>query len=205
MIGVLAFAALLPAAANRARFANDSGTLIDAQRTKQADDGAAFADLVELATRRGGGRIFAGNVTSGQNLVVGLIPAYAEILNDGGLGIGFVGRVASVSVTTELNFNPDRLDHYPLFGVRYVILPSVAEPRVPARLVRTEGIYSLYEVVDGAYLRVADSIGPAIMADRADIGAKTSSYIASNLPVQGVTRPIAFEGDPAGRPTISAT
>ena len=52
----------------------------------------------QLATRRGGGRIFAGNVTSGGNFVVGLIPAYAEILNDDGMGIGFVGRVASVSV-----------------------------------------------------------------------------------------------------------
>ena len=137
------------------------------------------------------------------NLVVGLIPAYAEILNDGGLGIGFVGRVASISVVTELGFNPDRLDHYPLFGVRYVILPSVAEPRVPARLVRTEGIYSLFEVNGGGYLRVADSIGPPITADRATIGANTGSFVASNLPVQGVTRPIAFEGDPGARPTIS--
>ena len=110
-LAVIGGAALIPAAVERVRFADDSAMLINAQRTKQRDDGAAFAKLVALATRRGGGRIFAGNVTSGGNIVVGLIPAYAEILNDDGMGIGFVGRVASVSVITEMGFNPDRLDH----------------------------------------------------------------------------------------------
>ena len=88
--------------------------------------------------------------------------------------------------------------------MHYLILPSVGEPRVPARLVRTVGVYSLFEVNDGAYLRVADSIGPAITADRADIGRQTLPYISSNLPVQGITRPIAFEGEPGARPTLAA-
>jgi Bacterial membrane protein YfhO len=200
---VIGVAVLLPAVVERVRFADASARLVNVQRVMQRDDGADFANLVALATRRGGGRIFAGDVTSGSNFTVGLIPAYEEILNDGGLGIGFAGRVASISVVTELGFDPGRLDHYALYGVRYVIVPSVAEPRVPAKLLRTRGVYSLFEVGDGGYLRVVDSIGPAITANRENLGGQTNSYISSNLPAQGVTRPIAFDGDPAARPTIS--
>jgi Family of unknown function (DUF6541) len=201
LLVVVGAALLYPAIKERATYEKDSHALLDAQRTRQRDDGADFADLVALATRRGGGRIFAGNVVSGGNFRVSQIPAYVEILNDGGLGLGFDGRVASISVDTELGFDPDRLDHYALYGVHYLIIPSVGTPNVPATLLRTRGLYSLYEVGPGGFLRVADSYGPAIAADRSDLGPRTSAFTASQLPALDGTQVIAFDGDAAAAPT----
>ena len=200
LVGVLL---LVPAAAERERLADHNGKAIRSQQASERVDGKAYAELVALATRRGGGRVFAGNILGGGiGFRVGQIPSYAEILINGGLGLGFGGRAASLSVDTELGFNPARLDHYSLYGVRYLILPSVGEPAVPSTRVATRGAYTLFEVGTGGYLRIADSVGPAIAADRSTLGDATARFVVSQLPARSGTRPIAFDGDTPARPTM---
>src|SRR5262249_19692690 len=140
---------------------------------------------------------------SGQKFRVGEAAVYEEFLNFDAPAVGFWGRSASVSADVELQFDVTRRDQYPLFGVRYLVVPTGRRPPVAATRVAHRGYFALWQVGRAGYLGVYDVVGPAITADRTNLGSHVGNYLYSRLPAHHATQPIAFGGDAAAAPTAA--
>jgi len=73
--------------------------------------------------------------------------------------LGFESHVASLSAETELEFDPTRPEAYGLFGVHYVITPAGARVTVDATQLLVRGPYALWQVGNGGFVQVADTVG----------------------------------------------
>jgi len=196
--------AVLPAWKSSADSLSQVRVLIGQQQTADASRGADVRAVIARAKARGGGRLYAGNpFDSGARFRVGEAAVYEEFLNFDAPAAGYWGRSASVSADIELQFDPSRRDHYPLFGIRYLMLPSGLGPPVAATRVARRGDFALWQVGRGGYLGVYDLVGPAITADRTNLGSHVEGYLRSQLPAHHATRPIAFAGDAAASPTVA--
>src|SRR5436190_1539115 len=196
--------AVLPAWKSSADSLSQVRVLIGKQQTADASRGADVRAVIARAKARGGGRLYAGNpFDSGARFRVGEAAVYEEFLNFDAPAAGYWGRSASVSADIELQFDPSRRDHYPPFGIRYLMLPSGLAPPVAATRVARRGDFALWQVGRGGYLGVYDLVGPAITADRTNLGSHVEGYLRSQLPAHHATRPIAFAGDAAASPTVA--
>jgi hypothetical protein len=203
LVALLAILIVAPVWSERADFLAGDRLLIERQQRASARDEPDLEAVVDYAKRRGGGRIYAGAPNNyGGLFQIGYSTVYVEVTQFDGLGAGFTGRVASLSLDPELEFDSRDAALYPLFGVRYLIMPDAAPP-VPAILIYQRGRFRLFEVPDQrGYLGVYDSVGPAIRADRTDMAEKIYPYLHSDLPARKLLQPIAFDGDRAARPTV---
>jgi hypothetical protein len=93
---------------------------------------------------------------------------------------------------------------YDLFDLHYLILPLSQKPLVPAKLVDTKGLHSLYTVETTGYLKVVDAL-PPITADRTNLSEQVEAWMGSALPGQGRFPTIAFAGAPGAPPTLPTT
>jgi hypothetical protein len=75
-------------------------------------------------------------------------------------------------------------------------------PPVAAQLLITEGEYALWTLPRIHYVQVVDTVG-SIVENRTDIGAISSSFIASRAPGQGRYLSVAYEGARAAPPTLA--
>ena len=193
---------IAPSIVERLRYANRNGDVIHEERSSLHGETADVSRLLAKAKAIGGGRVFAGTlIDGGDNFRAGLVPVYQLITAAGAPNVGYYGRVGSLSTDTELFFDPRRLDLYDLYGVRFLVLPKGMDPGVAATRIERRGRYVLWEVGTGGYLHVYDTVGPPIHADKAELPSRTVGYVQSPLPGRHVTRPIAFDGDAAARPT----
>jgi len=200
----LALTALAPSWS--ALFASDSrdGAAIRQQIAADASEGGEVGTLVAQALALGPGRFFAGmpNDSWGPNFAVGEVPVFKYLANFDVDIVGYTLRTASLMTDPEAYFDEYDPGDYPLFGVRYLILPLGRQPSPSARHVATEGPYALWEVVGVGYLRVVDTQG-SIAANRANIGENTADFVRSTQPLHGPYPVIAYGATPVAPTTVS--
>ena len=127
------------------------------------------------------------------------MPGYSYLLDADVDELGFTLRTLSLSADAETAFDDTKPADYDLFDVRWVILPTDQEPKVPATQVATKGRWTLWEVNTSGYLEVVDTT-PAITADRTDLLKQTRDFLASDAAGEHQIPVIAFGGDPAAPP-----
>jgi hypothetical protein len=204
LIAVVCVLAVAPAWKSSANFLSQGRVLIARQQTADAAGGKDLHAVVAVAKARGGGRLYAGTpLDSGRGFRVGEAAVFEEFLNFDAPAVGYWGRSASVSADVELLFDVARRAQYPLFGVRYLVLPTGQRPPIDATRAARRGDFTLWQVGRGGYLGVYDLVGPAITADRTNLGSRVSGYLRSELPAHHATQPIAFAGDAAAAPTAA--
>lgn len=193
---------LVPAARERITFNDQGANWIAEQRQADATSGRDFAALASEAAAIGGGRVYAGSAAAGQQNKIGYVPGFAYLLDADVDGVGFTLRTLSLSDDVETRFDDTNPEHFDLYNVRYMILPTGQEPQVPATLVSTRGDWTLWSVATTGYLEVVDTT-PAIIADRTNLGQRVEAFLASGEPAAGRIPVIAFGGDDAALPTAS--
>ena len=179
---------------------------ITAQRSAQRQDTRQLAALAAVIARHGGGRAYAGSPMNwGQRFTIGNVPMYQYLTDLDINEVGYSLRTASLMSQPEYYFDPDKADEYPIFGIRYLILPT-SRPAPPslleqgAVLILRDDLLKVYELPGVSYFQVADTTG-SITANRADIGTQTLPYLRSALPAEHRFLTIAYAGGPASRPT----
>lgn len=167
--------------------------------------------LVADIEAAGPGRVFAGfkpeaveeyamgdRASAGWPDLPGIGPAM-PLLMDRGLDIVGLPRPAwSLMSSSEPYLDEREVSHLRMFGIRYLVTSSAAEPRVAATELSTGGGLTVWEVdgVDG-YLQVVQTDGAPIVTDRRTVGADTRAFLTSPELAAGVYRVLAFGGDAA--------
>jgi hypothetical protein len=194
---------LSPAWRERAAFDAQGAEWIHTQRDADALEGVNLDALIAEAKALGPGRIFSG--ASGTPDRIYQTPSYHYVTHARGDGIGFYLRTTSMSTDVEVLFDQTNLAMYDMFDIRHLIWPTGEDPPVPAKLVDTKGLHSLYQVDTTGYLEVVDVL-PAITADRTNLAARVEAWMKSSLPSQGRYPAIDFAGGPPPAPvTLPAT
>jgi hypothetical protein len=177
------------------------------QQLAQADEPQAAA-AAAVIRQRGGGRAYAGSPQNwGQYFLEGLVPVYTYLAS---LDVDIVGdtlRTASLMTQPEYHFDPGNPGDYPLFGIRYLILPAWKTPQpVPpgAVLILRNTLLRVFELPASSYIRVADTVG-SIAANRANVGSQTIAYLRSAMPGQDRYLSVAYAGAPAVPPTLPSS
>lgn len=177
---------------------------IAAQRVAEQTGGADVAALLDKIRTLGGGRVYAGSgATWGHTYEVGAVPLYAVLLNQRMDGFGFTLRVPSLLADTEVRFDESNPAQYDLFNLQYVIMPADKVPAVPATVVAVRGHHRLWQVQTSGYFEVVDTIGPAIVADRYNIGRTMAGFLGSKQLTQRQFPTVAYGGRPAALPTLA--
>ena len=198
LVGLLA-----PAWVERVDYEALGATWMARQRQVDTTDGTALQVLVRKAEDLGGGRIYAGLRSNwGADYRIGFVPVYAWLLDHDADGVGFTLRTKSLTANVEPYFSETNPQDYPLFGIRYILMPRDRQPPIAdAKLIGRSGRHTLWRVPMPGLVRVVDTVGPPIVADRTNLGAKTSSFLRSMLLSEGLYPTIAFGGLPAAPPT----
>jgi hypothetical protein len=200
VVGVLA-----PAWVERADYEALGATWMAQQRQADATDGVALQALVRRAQELGGGRIYAGLRSNwGAQYRIGFVQVYAWLLDHDADAVGFTLRTKSLSADVEPYFAESDPSDYPLFGIRYLIVPADRTPPVVATLIERRARHTLWRVPTSGFVRVVDTVGPPIVADRTNLGAEASPFLRSVLLAEGLYPTVAFGGAPAARPTASS-
>jgi hypothetical protein len=176
---------------------------MEEQRAADAGDGADLAALIDIAAAQGG-RIYSGlGLGNGNDYRVGYVPVYAEVINRGVPGFGYLLRVFGLSTAVEPLFNASSRAHLDLFNVAWAILPVGARPPPGATAVEARGRHQLWKLsTSTGYLEVVDTIGPPIVADRKNLQVRVQAWMSS--PLLGVRKfpTVAFGGEPGAAPTL---
>lgn len=186
---------LSPAWRERAAFDAQGAEWLRTQRDADATEGVNVDALIAQAKELGPGRIFAGaSGTSAPDRIYS-VPLYHYVLIDQADGVGFYLRTTGISTDVEVLFDQSNAALFDLFAIRYVIMPKEQDPLVPATLVDTKGLHSLYQVQTGGYLGVVDVL-PPITADRTNLAERVEPFLRSALVSQGRFPAIDFSGGP---------
>ncbi len=200
----LAVAVLLPAWLDIRNYAGTNAQWIREQVQHDRTDGQTVKELVDQATALGGGRIYAGMANGwGPEYRVGRVPVYAALLTNDADAIGFTIRTVSLTTDIEARFDETNPAHYDLFNVRYLILPSWKKPAVPATLLRSLDGNDLYQVDTTGYLDVVDTVAPAIVGDRTNLGQQSEAFLGSPSLADKLFPAVAFGGSSAPLPTVA--
>lgn len=200
---VLVLGALVLAApvVERYGYARQGAVWIEEQADAEAVDGVAFESLVALAAERAPGRIFSGmRAQDVADYRIGSVQAYAALLNLQADGVGFTRPTWSLASPAEFRFELGEPGLRDLFGVRYVLRPQDQDAPSANEVARI-GRHVLSEYPDIGYLDVVDTVAP-IVADRANIGERMSSFLSSGLPRLGLIPTVAFGGLAPAEPTL---
>lgn len=202
---VVGLALLSPAWTDVAKYTALDTRDIKFQASADSVQGAQVSSLVRVAEALGGGRIYSGLLTNwGARFLAGYVPVYQYLADTEVDSIGFTLRTASLMSDAEPYFDDTNPGDYALFGVRYLLIPSTMTPPVPAELLLTDGAYALWTLPRIHYVQVVDTVG-SIVENRTDIGAISSSFIASRAPSQGRYLTVAYEGAPPAPPTLAGS
>ena len=173
---------LYPAARQLYRYDQQDAAAISSQRKADATSGSDLAPLLAYVRRHGGGRVYAGlSGNWGNDFMVGAVPVYKYLLQENVDEMAYVVPSLSLMLVPEGEFAETVPADYGLFGVRYLILPTGEGPPVKANFVMARDVYSLWEVPSVHYVEPV-SVEGRIVADRADVGAKSLGLLESLLP-----------------------
>jgi hypothetical protein len=200
--GVLAVAALTPALIQSRSYDDRNATAIHDQVVDDTVDGALIAPLLDRVRAADDGRVYAGLPNNwGIAFLVGQVPVFKYLESQDIDEVGYTLRTASLMTDPEYHFDQTDPGDYPLFGLRYLLLPTGMAPPVPARPVMTRGQYSLWVVPTVGYVSVQRAVG-TVAENRADVGDVSVPFLRSQLPGEGRTLLVAWAGarvDTVGR------
>lgn len=203
LLGALSVVVLYPVLVNRKHYAAQNTFFVNGQVIADHTYGADVTALIKIAKQRNDGRIYAGSSTNwGTGSKVDQVPIYQLPAQMEADSLGFFLRVSSLSTDIEPYFNENDPAQYDLFNVRYVLVPSSQKPTVAATVVATRGDYTLWEVKTSGYLEVVDTTEP-VRADRTDMAAMFTPYIASPALAQLRVPLVSFDGKPTQAPSTS--
>ena len=201
-VGLL-IVALFPAWNQLRAYGEQNALWVGYQRSVDAVQGRQLTSLVDLAERRGGGRIYAGLPTNwGYDFRIGGVQVYDYLEGTTADAVGLTLRTFSLMTDPEAWFDEDNPGDYSVFGVRYILAPAGMVPPVPATLLERDGDVALWSVRSTGVIQVVDTT-TAIAANASDLGATTKAFLASDLPDQAIYPTIAFAGQPAAPPTLA--
>ena len=200
-VGVLA-----PAWIERLHYDNRGTALIRSQQGYDATAGRDVDRLVDIVKERHDGRVYAGlRANWGPQYRVGSVPVQAWLADRGIDAIGLVFRtITSLSTDIEVAFDENNPAQYQMLNIRYVLVPSVRKPTVPAKLIASAGPNRLYEVRTSGYFQVVDRAA-SVLANRTDIEQATRDFRNSQLALQGIYPSVAFAGASALPPTYEGS
>ena len=201
LVVVISVAMLVSAWQERDTYMSGNGTWVNAQIVADGGPGKDFATLVDTA-RSSGGRIYAGSLSAGSPYKILYAATYMALAHEDAEGVGFTLRTLSLSGDAEVKFNDKNLNHYDLFNIRSIILPSGVGPDASLNAVQIQslGAWTLWSVRTSGYLRVVDT-GPAIVADQKTLGVATTDFLLGNAGGDGLVPLIAYAGKASGPPT----
>jgi len=112
----------------------------------------------------------------------------------------------SLMLDAEADFDEFNPADYPIFGIRYLLLPAGMTTPVPAREVMVRGNYALWQISSNGYVDLVQLTG-TVSADRADIGTRSLAFLQGLAPNEDWA--VKWPGLPApqsvpGLPTSSA-
>jgi hypothetical protein len=196
---------LAPAWTETASYDQSDAIDIALQQSSALTSGAEMSVIVTQLDSLPPGRVFAGMPAPdwGGSFTVGEVPVFKYLSNLDFDMVGYTLRTASLMTDPEEYFDEDNVGDYSLFGIRYLVLPIGRAPVPRATLVLTSGPYRLWEIPTSGYVQVATTVG-SITANRANIGARTEAFLASELPDEDIFRTIAFGGRQAAPDTASS-
>jgi len=166
-IGLL-FLVLILIKAPIVKYAQNNQYLIANANADFAKDMADFDQiLADLAKNNPEAkRIYAGTPGNwGRTFTVGQTPIYQRLSVEGWPVMTFYAHSWSLSSETEPFFDENRLDHYQLYNVGYLLAPDGYKPPDFAPKIATQGKYRLYQVDSGGYFRLGVP-GPSFAASK---------------------------------------
>jgi hypothetical protein len=150
--------------------------------------------LLDYIRTHGGGRVYAGLPNNwGSDFLVGAVPVFKYVESQDIDEVGYTLRTASLMTDPEYYFDQDNPGDYPLFGIRYLLLPIHQQPSVKAHLTRCRGIYCLWTLPSSGYVHLMDTTG-VLRATRADVGSQSVVLLNSPLLSAGRDLSVAFNG-----------
>ncbi len=194
-------ALLGPAFSHVARNDRLDASLVNAQASADLHQGRLIAPLIGYIRHHGGGRAYAGLVDNwGYHFTVGYVPVYRYLEAQDIDETAYVVPTSSLMLGPEFYFDQDDPRDYPLFGVRYLLLPrSMASP-VASRRVMVSGPYALWVVPGSGYVSPVEVTG-AISADRADVASRSAALLSSGALPLHVDWAVRWPGGPAPLPS----
>jgi hypothetical protein len=197
---VVGLMVLVPAFTERWSFAATSRRAIERRVATDDGEGRDVADLVAIAKREGGGRVYAGmSEGSGEVNDVDGVPVYLLLARNGVDAIGYKERTLSLGQNVEGLMSDANTRHFDLFNIRYVITTS--RPFVDAEKIADRGIHSLWRVDTSGYLDVVDTSG-TITADRTNLGTAMRHFMLDRRSEDRALPTVAFGNRPAAPPTV---
>jgi len=158
-----------PAFSEIAHYDRSDAEVSAVQRQEDATEGRMLAPLVSYIKAHGQGRVYAGLSSNwGSTFRVGYVPVFKYLLSQGVDEMTYVVPSLSLMLDAEADFDEDNPADYPLFAVRYLILPAGMPAPVPAQEVMARGNYVLWQVPSVGYVSLVQVTG-SITDDRADI------------------------------------
>ena len=148
--------------------------------TAETDD---FEALLETLSELPPGRVYAGRLNNwGSTYKVGDLPVYA-ILNGRGLDmLGKLYHALSLNADIQVLFDHSRVDHYNLFNVRYLVVPTDWPVTEFFEAAQEFGRHRLYRAVTTGYFDLVAS-DLAFAGDKNDFYQAASHWLASSMPV----------------------
>ena len=160
---------LWPAFSEIANYDHSDAEVSAVQRQADAKEGGMLAPLVSYIKAHGQGRVYAGLPSNwGSTFRVGYVPVFKYLLSQEVDEMTYVVPSLSLMLDAEADFDEDNPADYPLFAVRYLILPAGMPAPVPAREVMARGNYVLWQVPSSGYVSLVEVTG-SVTDDRADI------------------------------------
>jgi len=210
VVCVLAVLVMWPVVNDRDKYANDDKAYITAQVAADKADGVAVNQLIDMAKRLGGGRIYAGlpNTWGGAIKVGAVVVTYLPVQQDED-SLGFTLRTDSLSQDIEANFNESNPAQYDLFDIKYVLLPPGRTASVAAKQIAEVDGYTLWAVDNvSGYLEVVDTT-QAVPANRTDMAQAFTQPVGGYMQSLALTEfrhpLVAYDGHPAPAPSMNTS
>jgi hypothetical protein len=173
-----------PAFSEISNYDHSDAVVTAVQRRADVTEGKMIAPLVAYVRSHGQGRVYAGLSTNwGSGFRVGYVPVYRYLLGQDVDEMAYVVPSLSLMLDAEADFDEDNPADYPLFGVRYLLLPAGMAPPVPAREVMVKGTYALWEIAASGYVSLVEVNG-TVSADRADMASRFIVFLEELGPNQ---------------------
>jgi hypothetical protein len=168
---------LWPAFSEISKYDTSDAAVSAVQRRADATQGRMLAPLVAYIKAHGQGRVYAGLSSNwGSTFRVGYVPVFKYLLSQDVDEMTYIVPSLSLMLDAEGDFDEDNPADYPLFGVRYLLLPAGMSTPVPAREVMANGNYTLWQVASSGYVSLVQVTG-VVSADRADIGSRFGVFL----------------------------
>ncbi len=177
------------------------------QMGKERQVSADLAVVINFLEQHRDGRVYAGSPLDwGSTFKVGEVPMYMYLTSRDIDQVGFLLRTAALMEQPEYRFNAYVPGDYRLFGVRYVLLPTVpapgstapSAPPVPAtEIPLPESTYKLFLIRDAHYIDVGNLSGQ-LDANKGTLLAQSPYVLNTDYLSRNILVPVRWNVDSTG-------